>query len=58
VRIEGPQDLLSALRENLGRSGNIIWVPGSGRDVHVEIANTVIETRLEAWAAHLREAMR
>lgn len=58
IRIEGPEDLLLIMRDSLGGANNIIWAPASRCDIHVETSNTVMETRLEAWLAHLKEALR
>ncbi len=58
LRIEGPADLLAALREGIGSKHNLVTFQVSDRpDVHVETGNTVIETRLGAWTARLKEAM-
>lgn len=56
MRIGGPDDLLAALRERLGERKSIAYVPGTGTDIQIETGDTLIETRLAAWAAHLREA--
>lgn len=59
LKIEGPGDLLAALREGLGSKDNLVVFEASDRpDIRVETGDTVIETRLGAWAARLREAMR
>lgn len=59
LRIEGPGDLLAVLREGLGSKDNLVTFQVSDRpDVHVETGNTVIETRLSAWSARLKEAAR
>jgi hypothetical protein len=58
LRIEGPADLLAALREGIGSKDNLVTFQVSDRpDVHVETGNTVIETRLAAWTTRLKEAM-
>lgn len=58
LRIEGPADLLAALREGIGSKDNLVTFRVSDHpDVHVETGNTVIETRLGAWTARLKEAM-
>ena len=58
LRIEGPADLLAALREGIGSKDNLVTFQVSDRpDVHVETGTTVIETRLAAWTTRLREAM-
>lgn len=57
LRIEGPDDLLAALRQGLGLKNNIAFQVSDRPDIHVETGNTVIETRLGPWAARLREAM-
>lgn len=58
LRIEGPADLLAALREGIGSKDNLVKFEVNDRpDVHVETGNTVIETRLGAWATRLKEAM-
>lgn len=56
IRIQGPDDLLAALRDRLGDRKSIAYAPGAGCDVLVETDNTLIETRLAAWMAHLQEA--
>lgn len=58
IRVSGPEDLLSALRDGLGQSANVVFTASGEPDIYVETGNTVIETRLEPWAARLREAMR
>ncbi|MFZ5673465.1 MAG: hypothetical protein ACOZAM_10940 [Pseudomonadota bacterium] len=59
LRIEGPGDLLAMLREGLGSKDNLVTFQVSDRpDIHVETGNTVIETRLSAWTARLKEASR
>lgn len=58
LRIEGPADLLAALREGIGSKDNLVTFQVSDRpDVHVETGTTVIETRLAAWTTRLREAI-
>lgn len=58
LRIEGPADLLAALREGIGSKDNLVTFQVSDRpDIHVETGNTVIQTRLGAWTARLKEAM-
>jgi hypothetical protein len=58
LRIEGPADLLAALREGIGSKDNLVTFQVSDRpDVHVETGNTVVETRLAAWTTRLKEAM-
>ncbi|MBK1869637.1 hypothetical protein [Taklimakanibacter albus] len=58
LRIEGPADLIAALREGIGSKDNLVTFQVSERpDVHVETGNTVIETRLAAWTTRLKEAM-
>lgn len=56
IRIQGPDDLLAALRDRLGERKSIAYAPGAGCDVLVETDNTLIETRLAAWMAHLQDA--
>lgn len=59
LKIEGPGDLLVALREGLGSKDNlVVFAPSDRPDIRVETGDTVIETRLGAWASRLREAMR
>lgn len=58
LRIEGPADLLAALREGIGSKDNLVTFQVSDHpDVHVETGNTVIETRLGAWTMRLKEAI-
>jgi len=59
IHVSGPEDILAAMRDSLAHGGkNIVYATSADPDIHVETGNTVIETRLEPWAARVREAMR
>lgn len=57
--IEGPSDLLTALRENLADMESIIECqPVEGRDVKVTINETILETQLEAWGDAVKRILK
>lgn len=57
MRLEGPEDLITALRHRLGPdAGAIEYRARDGADVTVLVGETMIETCLGAWAAGLAEA--
>ena len=59
VSIAGPDDLLSALREQLaGRVEAVTYLPGPGIDVRIDASGTVLETRLGTWLETIEGAMR
>ena len=50
LRIGGPEDLLSMLRERLGAGAVAIeWQPNGGVDVTVTSDDSVIETEIQGW---------
>lgn len=57
IRVSGPASLLEPLQARLATLGAAIeYSMADTADVHVRIDETVIETRIAAWAAHLAEA--
>lgn len=58
LAIRGPEDLIGLLREKLAGTGvNASYSIGSTPDVQVSLNDTVLQTRLEAWMARIREAV-
>jgi hypothetical protein len=58
VSISGAPDLLGALRDRLeGKVENVSYHPSEACDVRVTVGQTVLETRLGAWMARIREAV-
>ena len=58
VSIAGAPDLLDALRGRIeGKVENVSYHPNEACDVRVTIGQTVLETRLDAWMARIREAV-
>jgi hypothetical protein len=52
--IAGPADLVGALGERLGPGADMRLIPVDGApDVRVQVDDTVIETRLQAWSERL-----
>jgi hypothetical protein len=59
LSISGPEDLVNALRDKLaGKTCAITVVPGGETDVRVVAGESLLETRLGAWAAKIEEAAR
>lgn len=57
VRIVGPEPLLARLKQRLSALGDAIeYAEAGGADVTVRIDDTVIETRIAAWAERLAAA--
>ncbi|MGU3496092.1 hypothetical protein ACLBXM_18780 [Xanthobacteraceae bacterium A53D] len=56
LQISGPEDLLAALRARCGEAG-IAYAPGAGADIRLVADDTIIETQLSAWSAHLNDAL-
>ncbi|MFG1480410.1 hypothetical protein V5F53_17400 [Xanthobacter sp. V4C-4] len=56
ITVRGPSDLLAALRERLGEPEGIVFSPAAGADIEVTRSDTLIETRLGAWADLLAAA--
>ena len=55
----GPEDLLQALREQLsGKACAATYLPSGEPDVRITAGQTILETRLGAWAAKIQEALR
>jgi hypothetical protein len=62
LTISGPEDLLEALRGRLvdqlaGKAASVGYRTSDGPDVRVVAGQTVLETRLGAWAAKIEEAL-
>jgi hypothetical protein len=57
--VTGPEDLLQALRDQLaGKACAATYLPNSRADVRITVGQTILETRLGAWAAKIQEALR
>ena len=55
----GPEDLLQALRGELsGKAWAATYLPSGEPDVRITAGQTILETRLGAWAAKIEEALR
>lgn len=51
VTVTGPEDLLSLLSGRLNvKIGNVVFNPAPGCDLHLTVDQTVLETRIGAWA--------
>ena len=62
VTISGPEDLLESLRKGLaerlpGKASAVICRPSAEPEVRIAAGQTVLETRLAAWAARIEEAI-
>lgn len=55
VTISGPGDLLSAVEAKLGTFDGISFVTTEGADVIVSADETILETRIGAWAEAIEE---
>jgi hypothetical protein len=55
VTISGPGDLLSAVEAKLGTFDGISFVTTEGVDVTVSADETIVETRIGAWAEAIEE---
>ena len=53
IEISGAADLLDVLQSRVGAAMAIAWSPNSGADVRVVADQTVIESRIEAWARRI-----
>lgn len=59
MRIVGPEDILYALRANLGaHGGSVEFFPGDHVEVSVTARDTTVRTRLELWAGRLEQALK
>jgi hypothetical protein len=59
LRVSGPEDLLSALRERLGAAAaGIAWEPNGAIEVAVSSDDSVIETEIQSWTDRLSGASR
>jgi hypothetical protein len=51
LTVSGPEDLLKMLSAQLNvKIGNVVFNPTSGCDLHLSADQTVLETRIGAWA--------
>jgi hypothetical protein len=51
ITISGPEDLLAMLSAQLNvKIGNVAFSPAPGSDLHLTVDQTVLETRIGAWA--------
>ncbi len=59
MRIEGPEDLVQSLKENLGPHGGAIeFLPGDHVEVSVTIRDTTMQTQLRAWSDRLEQVLK
>jgi hypothetical protein len=59
MKIAGPEDLLLALKENLGpHSGAIEFLPGDHVEVSVTARDTTVQTQLQAWSDRLERVLK
>ena len=59
LSVTGPEDLLQALRDQLsGKACAATYLPNGEPDVRITAGQTILETRLGAWAAKIGEAVR
>lgn len=59
ITVRGPQDLLQALQAALAGSGRTVtYLPNGEPDLRIAAGQAILETRLEAWAAKIEEAVR
>ncbi len=57
LRVSGPEDLLSALRERLGAMADTVeWQPNGQVDVTVSADDSVIETEIQGWIERIAGA--
>jgi hypothetical protein len=58
IKITGPEDLLAAMRAQLGLHEDVIeFVPGEQVEVSVTVQDTTIQTQLNAWSARLKKTL-
>lgn len=59
ISVTGPEDLLQSLRERLtGKDCTVTYSVGAEPDLRISAGETVLETRIAAWAAKVAEAVR
>jgi hypothetical protein len=59
LRVSGPEDLLTALRERLGEGAIAIeWQPNGAGEVTVSSGDSLIETDIQSWTERLAGAHR
>ncbi|MBF9195893.1 hypothetical protein [Microvirga terrestris] len=59
MRIVGPEDLLRALKENLGPHADAIeFLPGDHVEVSVTARDTTVQTQLQAWSDRLEQVLK
>jgi hypothetical protein len=59
MKITGPEDLVQALKKNLGSHGGAIeFLPGDHVEVSVTARDTTVQTRLRAWSDRLEQALK
>lgn len=59
MKIVGPEDLLLALKENLGSHGSAIeFLPGDHVEVSITARDTTVQTQLRAWSDRLEQVLK
>jgi hypothetical protein len=57
VRVAGPAALTARLKDKLAAFGEVIeYAPGEGADLTVRVDDTLMETRIAAWAERIGKA--
>jgi hypothetical protein len=57
IRVAGPAALTARLRAALEPAGDaVVYAPGEGADLSVQIDDTLMETRIAAWAEKIGKA--
>ncbi|WP_454916020.1 hypothetical protein [Xanthobacter sediminis] len=56
ITVRGPEDLLAVLKERLGAPEGIVFHAAPGAEIEATCADTLIETRLQAWSNLLATA--
>jgi uncharacterized protein (UPF0218 family) len=55
LTVTGPEDLLKMLSSRLTvKIGNVVFTPATGCDLHIIADQTVLETRIGAWASAIQ----
>ncbi len=59
MKITGPEDVITTLREKLGtHEGTIEFSPGDHVEVHLTTQDTIVQTQLGSWATRLEQALK
>lgn len=59
IKVSGPEEVLSAVRDRLGRYGEALeLLPNGAVEIAVVADDTMIETQLQAWSSGLGEILK